>query len=303
MLTALLTRADVSRHMQALHLLRELREALTKRVHAGSTEALRFDAPLPGGSTLVQQATLEGLPAYSVTVRGTLHGHTRSVLQLHDSATGKLLAVMDAEHLTHLRISVLSAVAADVLARADAKRVAVLGSGLAASGPLKALRLVRSLDRVTLYEPDVAANTELALRLQSALSTSVRSHDSAEEAVAEADVVLLTGAVTLPSDVVRPGTHVSVLNAERFTESPLPAALLQRARKVCDLPSPQVTWPGAFDAELGQTLTNQKPGRSSEDEVTVFVSTGPAYLDLLAAWHVYEGARHDEGLTRLDLEA
>ena len=43
-------------------------------------------------------------------------------------------------------------------------------------------------------------------------------------------------------------------------------------------------------------------GQSSE-ELTLFASVGPAALDLLAAWHVYEGARHDEGLTRIDLEA
>lgn len=306
MLTAFLSRADVSRNTQALTLLQALREAFTARVHPASVQTLQFDAPTDGGSTLVRQAALPGLPAYSVTVRAEFAAPTRparAVLQLHDATTGKLLAVMDAAHLTQLRASLVSALAADVLARPEAKDVAVLGVGPAASGALKALRLVRSLHRVWLHEPDVASNFELAFRLQSTLSMDVKGVDSAAEAVAGADLVVLTGQVPLPTDALKPGAHVTVLGAESFVENPLPPALLGRARRFCDLNEPPLPWGGPFHAELGEVLSKQKDGRLSPDDVTVFLSGGPAYLDLLAAWHVYEGARHDETLTRVDLEA
>lgn len=305
MLTAVLSRADVSRNMQALRLLSELRDAFSAKVRSASVQTLRFDAPVPGGSTLVRQATLPGLPAYSVTVRAEWPDHelARSVLQLHDSSSGKLLAVMDANHLMGLRAALESALAADVLARPDAKRVAVLGSGTAASGAIKALRLVRTIDRVLLYEPDLAANTELALRLQTSLVASVRGVDTAAEAVAGADLVVLTGHVPLPTDALAPGAHVTVLAADRFTAPPLPAALLARARRVCDARQPEPAWGGPFHAELGEVLRGDAPGRRGPEDLTVFVSVGPAFLDLLAAWHVYESAREDEGLTRLDLEA
>ncbi|MEW5741571.1 MAG: hypothetical protein AB1938_21820, partial [Myxococcota bacterium] len=142
MLTAFLSRADVSRHTQALTLLRDFREAFTARVHPSSVQTLQFDAPVPNGSTLVRQASLPGLPAYSITVRADFEDPAtpaRQVLQLHESTTGKLLALMDAEHLTSLRASLVSALAADVLARPEASNVAVLGTGAAASGALKAL--------------------------------------------------------------------------------------------------------------------------------------------------------------------
>jgi len=305
MLTAVLSRADVSRNMQALRLLSELRDAFSAKARSASVQTLRFDAPVPGGSTLVRQATLPGLAAYSVTVRAEWPDNdvARSFLQLHDSQSGKLLAVMDANHLMSLRASLESALAADVLARADAKRVAVLGSGTAASGTVKALRLVRTIDRVLLYEPDLAANTELALRLQTSLAASVRGVNTAAEAVADADIVVLTGHVPLPSDALKPGAHVTVLAADRFPAPPLSAALLERARRFCDAQEPAPTWGSPFHAELGEVLRGDAPGRRTPEELTVFVSVGPAFLDLLAAWHVYESAREDEALTRLDLEA
>jgi ornithine cyclodeaminase len=79
--------------------------------------------------------------------------------------------------------------------------------------------------------------------------------------------------------------------------------LLSRARRFCDLGEPPLDWGAPFDGELGEVLAGEKPGRRSTDDVTLFASVGPAFLDLLAAWHVYEGARHDESLTRIDLEA
>lgn len=300
MLTALLSRADVSRHLQALHLLRELRDAFTARRTSPSVRTLEFE-PAPS-SILVRQATLEGLPAWSLTVRTREPKGTRAVLELHDAETGKLLALMDASHLTSLRANLVSALAADVLARPDARNVAVLGSGLAASGALKALRLVRSLQHVWFHEKNVAENFELAHRLGKTLSMAIHAADTVREAVEYADLVVLTGDVALGDLPLRPGTHVTVLNAEQFTEPPLSTELLSKARRFADVSEPSLPW-ARFDAELGEVLSGVKPGREHDEQLTVFASLGPAHLDLLTAWHVFEGARHDAALTRIDLEA
>ncbi len=303
MLTAFLSRADVSRHLQALHLLKELRDALTAQRKSASVRTLRFE-PTPGSSSaLVRQAALTDLPAWMVLVRAETTRAARSVLQLHDAATGQLLAIMDASHLTMLRASLMSALAADVLARPDAKNVAVLGAGPAASSALKALRLVRSIQHVWFHEPNMVDNFELTRRLQTELSMAIRAADTAKEAVAEADIVVLTGQVSLEGVVFKPGVHVTVLSAESFAATPIPTPAFSAARRFCDASEPALEWALPFHAELGEVLSNQKPGRQTSDELTLFASVGPAALDLLAAWHVYEGARHDEGLTRIDLEA
>lgn len=303
MLTAFLSRADVSRHLQALHLLQDLRDALTARHKAGSTRSLTIEPSAAGGSTLVRQAVVPEHPAWMVTVRTQTEAGARTVLQLHDTATGQLLAMMDAGQLMMLRASLVSALAADVLARPDAKNVAVLGAGQAASSALKALRLVRSIEQVWLFEPNVVDNFELAMRLQTTLSMAVRAANSVAEAVADADLVVLTGPFSLAGAPLKPGAHVTVLSAESLSAAPLPGPTLATAHRFCDAAEPALDWGQPFHAELGEVLAQQKPGRRSPDELTLFASIGPAALDLLAAWHVFEGARHDEALTRIDLEA
>ena len=89
-------------------------------------------------SSSVKQASLPNVPAWAVVTKAESH----VVLQLHDQKTGKLLAVMDASHLQTLRRCLMGALSVDLLARADATRVAVLGGGPLASGVIKALRLV-----------------------------------------------------------------------------------------------------------------------------------------------------------------
>lgn len=275
MLTTFLSRTEVSRHINALLLMRELREALTKYPMQGD------DGRLPD------------FPAWCVTTRQGAH----SVLQLHDSATGALLAVMDAVHLSTLRASLVGALAADVLARSDAKHVAVLGSGAAASSALKALRLVRSIEHVWLNEENEAENFARARSLATTMSMAIHAAESVEEAVAAADLVLLTGGVSLGELKLRAGTHVSVVQANTFNFAPMSPGELQHARAFSD-----GAFPWKQGAALGEVLRGA-PGRVDADDVTLFAGVSPPQLDLIAAFHVFEGARHDEALTRLDLES
>lgn len=302
MLTAFLSRADVSRHLQALHLLRELREAFTAHPASLLTEALRFDTTAIGNPAQVRHATFPGVPAWSVATRVESPKGPRSMLQLHDAESGHALAVMEAIHLSTLRASVVGALAADVLARPDAHHVAVLGSGTAASSALKTLRLMRSIEQVWLYEPEPAFNFERARRLATSLSMAIHAADSVAEAVAAADIVLLTGDVTLGEVKLRPGVHVNVLSADGFNSPPLLAGELAAARTFIDGPESSLSWGVPF-AALSDVLAGRAGGRKDADDLTLFASSSPAYLDLLTAWHVYEGARHDEALTRIDLEA
>ncbi|MDP3237690.1 MAG: ornithine cyclodeaminase family protein [Myxococcales bacterium] len=305
MLTAVLSRAEVSRHMQALHLLTEVRQAFGTRGLVG-TEQSNFDAPSGNGPTVVRQGTHPRIPAWSLMVRAALPASSKSsgaLLHLHDKESGQLLAVMDGGHLTALRASIVGALAADVLAKPEAKNVALLGTGPAVSSALKALRLVRTLERVTLYDFDLAASTEQALKLHQTLSARVRACESAEEAVSRADLVVLAGNVPLPTDSLAPGTHVTVMNAEKHLVAPLPPSLMERARCFCDDVRAPMPWAPKLMGELAQAISGAVPARTSADDVTVFFSIGPPFLDLVAAWHVYEGAKADETLTRLDLEA
>ncbi|MBL8918153.1 MAG: ornithine cyclodeaminase family protein [Myxococcaceae bacterium] len=305
MLTTILSRAEVSRHMQALHLLSELRQAFTSR-GPGGDQASSFEPPGVLGATVVRQATQGGIPAWSLSIRAaqpTTSKSSGATLHLYDTKTGHLLALMDAGHLSSLRAAVVGALAADVLASPQTRTVALLGGGPAVSSALKALRLVRSLERITLFDADLVAATEQSFKLQTTLSAAVRACDTAEEAVHDAELIVLTGSVPLPTDTLKPGAHVTVMNAELNGASPLPVPLLSRARCFCDDLRPPLAWAPALKGTLAQVLAGAVPARTSPDDVTVFLSIGPPFLELVAAWHVYESARRDETLTRIDLSA
>ena len=144
-------------------------------------------------------------------------------------------------------------------------------------------------------QADLAASTEQAMRLQNTLNTPVRAPDFVADAVKDADVVVLTGSVALPDVPLKPGCHVVVLAADELRECPVTSGLLAGASCFSDGPLP-------FAVPSVASL-DKASGRANDSQTTVFFSTGPAFLDLLAAWHVFVGAREDQTLTWLDLEA
>jgi ornithine cyclodeaminase len=320
MSTLLLTRSDVSRNLQALSLLQDLREAFRTDALARTVAPQRLRAPLHAeGSTLVLfPGSLPGIPAYTVKVQARFPGQQpalQSVVQLHDLATGALLAVMDAEHLMTVRAGVVGALAADVLARPDASRVAIIGAGRQGVLQLKSLRLVRSLSHVRVHDTDPLQAEAFAARMYEELHLPVRPAFTVAEAVEDADIVVTsTGArhAFLHAGMVPRGTHVTTLGADEPGRCEVGADLLQRARVICDhrglaVATGAVGCAGltesAIHAELGEVLAGMKPGRTSAEEITVFSGVGLPLEDLAAAWHVYLAAREDEAVQRLDFQA
>ncbi len=267
----MLSLADVARNTEALTLLEELRQALVKGEHA---------LAIPAAAVIVDTGA-------------------QTLLHLHEQPSGKLLAVMDASALIPFRAQLVAALAADALAGADAKRVALLGGGPLASGTLKALRLVRKLREVWLMMADPGPMLIQAAQLQQTLKTPVRAVDTPAEAVANADIVVLAEGVALPEVALWPSVHLSVPMAAKFPTAPFTMGVLARAWKVSESKAP--IWNQAPQAELGAVLagTTERPAGVN----TLFLGAGPHWLDLIAAWHVYQGALTDDALTRIDFEA
>lgn len=318
--TLLLTRSDVSRNLQALTLLADMREAFRVDALARTVAPQRTRVPLhaEGTAMVLFPGSLPGVPAYSVKVSARFPSLTpplQGALQLHDLATGALLAVMDAAHLTAVRTGVVGALGADVLARPDAHRVALLGAGPRSVLQLKSLRLVRTLSQAFLYDVDFERAVELATRLYQQLSLPVRPVGSVEEAVAEADIVVmpgLGGQAALPAELVRPGMHLTALGADEQVKVELSPELIARTTFVCDhrglaLSGGVVGSAGlaesSIHAELGEVIAGMRPGRTSPEQLTLFCTVGVPFQDLAAAWHVYQAARGDEEVRRLDFSA
>jgi alanine dehydrogenase len=232
------------------------------------------------------------------TAKG-LHSH-QALIAIFDRSDGELLAVMDGRYITEARTAAVSAVSARHLARADAKTLAIIGTGVQARSHLEALPLTRRLTEVRAWSPN-------RVHLQTFAASAARpviAASSVQEAVHGADIVVLATSAVEPVllyEWLAPGTHVIAVGACRPTQREMEGKLLGRAKVVVDSRAAALVEAGdilmaireehfAADriyGELGEIAGGQKAGRQSSDEITVFKSLGLAIEDIVSAGVVY----------------
>jgi ornithine cyclodeaminase/alanine dehydrogenase-like protein (mu-crystallin family) len=230
--------------------------------------------------------------------------HQGGVL-LFDGETGELRALVDASAVTATRTAAVSGVATRMLAREDARELAILGSGVQARSHLDAMAAVRPFERCRVWSrtPEHAA----ALAAEARVPFPLDVVESAEDAVRGADVVVT--ATSAPEPIVRrdwlgPGAHVNAVGSSIPTARELDADTVAAAALFADARESMVNEGGDYlfavreagvgpehiRAELGEVLIGSGDGRRSDDELTVFKSLGLAAEDLAAAEHVYTRA-------------
>ncbi len=223
---------------------------------------------------------------------------------LFDATTGVLLGACEGNELTRRRTAAASAVAAKRLARPDAGRLLVVGTGALSPMVAQAHASVRPISSVTIWgrRPDAAEEVarELVATFDDGVSvTAATEGASLDELVGDADVVsCVTGAneALVRGDAVRAGTHVDLVGAFSAAMRESDDALISTARVWVDtLPDALIAGDlagpiaaGTFDDasiedDLASLVTGPALARSSDDEVTVFKSVGTALEDLAAA--------------------
>ncbi|MCA1584815.1 MAG: ornithine cyclodeaminase family protein [Acidobacteria bacterium] len=246
-----------------------------------------------------------------------LPSHLATILLL-DPDTGALLAVMDGRYITEARTAAVSAVSARYLAKRDAATLAIIGTGVQARSHLEAYAEVRALEHVRVWSPQARSRERFVAEMTGHLPVSVVAATTAEEAVRDADLVVL--ATSSPTPVladrwVGAGAHVVSVGAcrpdQREMDPPLvarsrlyvdsrAAALVESGDVVCGIAE------GRFDhnhvrGELGEVVLGRVPGRSSDEERTIFKSLGMAVEDVIAADLVFRKAVETGAGTELTL--
>lgn len=231
----------------------------------------------------------------------------QGVVALSDARTGELLALLDSGALTALRTGAATAVAARHLARAGASALALCGCGRQAWWQLQALRCVLPIARVLAYDADPAAAARFAERARRECGLEALVAAGPGEAARAADVIVTCTPAQrsfLLAGDVRPGTFVAAVGADNEHKQEVEPRLFSRSKVVCDSAAQCARMgdlhhaiaagaihPAAVHAELGEVVAGKKTGRTSEQEITLFDSTGIALEDAAAAILVYESAR------------
>lgn len=245
-------------------------------------------------------AGLVGMKLYT-SVRGSL----RFLVPLYRSATGELLALVEADYLGLMRTGAASGVATRYMARENASTLALIGTGYQAHGQLEGVAAVRKLSHVRVFGRDAERRERFAREMTAKLHLNIEPAESAEKAIRGADIVVT--ATTAHHAVVEgawlaDGTHINAIGANFPQKRELDDAAVGRASRIVvdyleqarmeagDLIQSFASDPSRWNSvhELSRVIAGQFPGRESANEITLFKSSGIAIWDVAVAARVYE---------------
>ncbi|MER5217408.1 ornithine cyclodeaminase family protein [Streptomyces sp. NPDC002838] len=241
-------------------------------------------------------------PGNAETGRPTIH----AVVTVLDPHTGVPLAFMDGTAITTWRTAAASAVAVQALARKDAARLLVLGSGVQGQAHVAALHRDRDYAWTGMWSPPGSPLDVSVGRLREQ-GFDVEPVESLSDAIAEADVIVCATLATEPlftAGQLRPGaTVVAVGSFDRHRCEIGPDVLRASHHVVVDHEptarqncGPLVADRAQGDTaelevlELGHVLTGAAAGRSSDGDIMTYLSAGLGVQDAAAAWSVYQQA-------------
>lgn len=226
-----------------------------------------------------------------------------------DGTTGQLRGACDGNELTARRTAAASAVARKLLARRDATRLLVVGTGALAPMVGAAHHAVAPLDQIDIWGRDEAKAARVAEHCRRD-GLPARSVADLDAAVPDADIIsCVTGATSplLRGELLRPGTHLDLIGSFSADMRESDDACVTRSAVFVDtfegaLLSGDLAQPiadgviGRDDivADLASLLGGRHPGRTDDEEITLFKSAGTALEDVAAARLVFSDNKdHD----------
>jgi ornithine cyclodeaminase len=250
------------------------------------------------GPSLFMPGWVEGFSGIKVV--STVPGNPVGIVAVFDTE-GDPVGITDATALTTIRTAAGAALATRLLARPDARTLAMLGAGTLAPDLIAAMKEVRPIDDVLVW----SRTGTRARTLASDVGGSAVAEAGA--AVASADVVCTATPSRQPlfeADDVRPGTHVNAVGAFTPEMVEVPAAMLRRAliyvddRRAAAAEAGDLIQAGREpDGSIADLLAGRVEGRRLHDDVTMFKSVGIASQDVAAAvWALRRAAAEDLGV-------
>jgi len=273
-----------------------------------------IEIPEHSGEVDIKTAYVEGLDSFAVKIasvfldnpeRGLPRG--TGMMVLLSAETGFLQALLvDNGYLTDLRTGLAGALAADRLARREIETAGVIGSGAQARYQMRGLKMVRDFKRLYVYGLVAEELARYVDDMEAELGVEVIVATTAETVVRESDVVVCATPARAPylrAQWLHPGLHVTSMGSDMPGKQELFGECFARADRVaCDRVSQcvaigelhHVTDTGLLDEsridELGELTAGIKPGRQTDDEITICDLTGVGVQDTAIARLAYRRA-------------
>jgi alanine dehydrogenase len=311
----LLSEADV-KQVLTMELALSAVEDSFRRLADGSAQLhSRQRLHIPGKSYLHYMAAADSVGGYmGLKIYTSSREGLRFLVPLFDVNSGELLALIEADYLGQIRTGAASGLATRLLARPDAAKIGIIGTGLQSRTQLEALSLVRTITGVRAFSRNPERRERFATEMSAQLGFPVVAVDSAQEVVRGADVVVTSTTSTDPvldGSWLLPGMHVNAIGANFPQKHELDGAAIRRcdvivadSRDQSKMESGDLIqmygddkrrWSSVL--ELAEIVAGKTPGRSNPEQITLFKSNGIAIEDIVVAGKIYELAR-ERGLGR-----
>jgi ornithine cyclodeaminase len=242
-------------------------------------------------------------------------GNTEKGLQSHqggilmfDPESGMPTALVHAGEVTAIRTAAASAAATDVLARADASRLAIIGYGEQAASHIRAMAHIRPLSTVTIAGRSAARAEAFAAAMAGETGLDIHAAADIRTAVENADIVCTVTAAREPlvkGDWLAPGSHINIVGSSYAGPAEVDNTLVAKTRFIADHRAGVIEQGAEFinakaaglvddshiAGEIGEVYLSRVEGRPDPDCITAYKSLGHIVQDLACGRFLEERAR------------
>ena len=260
------------------------------------------------GDVDIKSAYVRGLDSFAVKLGAGFFENYRlglpnspAMMVVLSAKTGFAEAVLlDNAYLTDVRTGAAGAVAAKYLSRSNVETVGQIGTGAQGRYQMIGLKTVRDYKRLIAYDIDAASLEKYIQEMPALLGVDVIAAKNYRSVVEASDIVVTSTPSTKPyikAEWLHPGLHITCMGADLPEKQELEHEALEKADMlVCDRKSQCIAMgelhhgfrAGILSTEsdiieLGEITSGRKPGRISEDQITICDLTGTGVQDTAIA--------------------
>lgn len=230
-----------------------------------------------------------------------------ATIGLFDGNNGFPVCVMEASLITGIRTGAAGGVSVRALARKNSETVGIIGAGNQARMQLRAIKeVLPGIKLVKVWSPIASETEDYRKEMEAELDVRVEAYDLPMPVVVGSDIIVTVtpgNKAIVMDEWVTPGTHICAIGADVEGKQELDVNLFKRAKVVVDSIEQCVSGGETLNAikagvfkesdiygEIGEVLLGKKAGRTSEEEITIFDSTGMGVQDNATATGIYHRA-------------